>query len=704
MAVFSTYLRTAGVITSVSDELPPSAHAVDVIAAAHGLAAEAFRKRLTSLRANHCPCLMELADGKWLCIAEMGAQGLAVCIDQAGLRQFIALAGLPAARGSWCLRPLVEAEAPAAQPFHLRSLWRSLLPSRRVILPVVLATIAINFLALAIPLATMNILDRVISNAAFSTLYAIAIGVCISIAFDFVLRGLRSLLIDRASARDEVVFSNALFARVLGAKSSARVLPVGIQANTMREIEQVRDYVNSTAIAALGDLPFLILFLAVIWLVAGDVVAVPLLAIPVVIITMLLLQWRLRRVVQASFNDSASKNALAVEVLSGIDTIKNAAAEEWALRQWERSVASQLRHSLMNRRLANLAGNLVTVFQGLTTIALLVYGVHLVTKGEITPGALFAANMLAGRCMGPLGVFAALLSRLQQNRMAISSVRELVGMEQERGEGRQLLCPPPLSNRITLEGVSFAFGKDAPAALSSVSLAITKGERVGVIGAIGSGKSTLGRLLTAHELPQQGQVFFDGISTQHIDPVHLRSSMGILPQSPAFFRANLRDNVLLGRKNISDIDVMQALTRAGAQGWVARQAKGLDTMLGEGGQGLSLGQRQTVALARALVGQPQLIVMDEPTSHLDQQTEIQIQRMLRAMPGGTTLILVTHSPLMLEAVDRLIVVEKGKILLDGQKADVMARLRNVVEQRKAAVPASQSAPVVAVPPAQPEVA
>jgi ATP-binding cassette subfamily C protein LapB len=684
--------RSLGVVDAeqrLAQNTPPAADeaSIDLLCGSVGFVAEPAQAKLVTLRGPDCPCIVQLADGRWLAIIEIAAPRLAVCLDEQDQRQLLTLVDLPEARKSWRLRPQVRIEEPTGALFNSVSLWRSLLPSRDVMFPVVLATVAINFLALAIPLATMNILDRVIANAAFSTLYALAIGVCLSIAFDFLLRGLRSLLIDRASARGEVVFANSLFSRVLGAKAAARVQPVGIQANALREIEQVREYVNASAIAALGDLPFVALFLTVIYIVAGRTVIVPLAAIPVIVVTMLILQWRLRRVVEAGFADTANKNALAIEVLAGVDTVKNACAERWATRQWERAVASQLRHGLLNRRLSNLAGNLVIAFQGLTTIALLVYGVHLVTAGDITPGALFAANMLAGRCLGPLGAFAALISRLQQNRMALQSVAELATMEQERDEDRKLLYPAPFSQRITFENVSFAFAKDAPPAVSAINLSLKKGERVGVIGGIGSGKSTLVRLLTAFEMPAQGQVCFDGVSTQHIDPSHLRGQFGILPQTPAFFRASLRDNVVMGREGLSDLAVMQALARSGAQTWVSRLPKGLDTLLGEGGSGLSSGQRQTLALARALVAVPAMIIMDEPTSHLDQQTEGTVQRTLRGLPPGTTLFLVTHSPALLEAVDRLIVMEKGRILLEGAKADVLAQLRGVVEKRREVSPA-----------------
>lgn len=679
--------RSLGVLDAsrrLAQNVPGAADAaaLDLLCGAVGLMPEFLRANVMALRAHDCPCIVQLTNGRWLAVAEVGAQGLAVCLDGQGRRQLIAAGSLPEVKGTWRLRPQVQIEKAPASPFKSLSLWRSLMPSRDVFVPVVLATAAINVLALAIPLATMNILDRVIANAAFSTLYALAIGVGLAIAFDFLLRGLRSLLIDRASARGEVVFANALFARVLGAKSAARVQPVGIQANALREIEQVRDYVNSSAIAALGDLPFVVLFLAVIFLVAGKTVIVPLFAIPVVVVTMLVLQWRLRRVVEAGFADTANKNALAVEILAGIDTVKNACAETWATRQWERAVASQLRHGLLNRRLSNLAGNLVIAFQGLTTIALLVYGVHLVTAGEITPGALFAANMLAGRCMGPLGAFAALISRLQQNRMALQSVAELADMAQERDPARQLLHPAPFADRITFENASFAFVPDAPPAVAAINTIIRRGERVGIVGGIGSGKSTLVRLLTGFEMPQQGQVCFDGIPTHHIDPAHLRGQLGILPQTPTFFRASLRDNIVMGRGDLSDLAVMQALAKSGAQGWISRMPKGLDTVLGEGGSGLSSGQRQTLALARALVGNPAVVITDEPTSHLDQQTEAQVQKALRGLPQGTTLFLVTHSPLLLEAVDRLIVMEKGRVLLDGAKGDVLAQLRSVVEKRR----------------------
>ncbi|MDZ7824621.1 MAG: ABC transporter transmembrane domain-containing protein [Ahrensia sp.] len=419
--------------------------AVVQFANAAGVVLEPIDSDLWSLRSSQCPVLTQITNGNFIVINDVAHGGLAVCVDTSGKSAPFHLSMFPTGtvQRVWRVRPLLGDERNKIGPEAalIAPLWRAFLPGRSILLPVMLATITINVLALAIPLATMNIFDRVISNAAFNTLWALVIGVVLAASLDFLLRNLRALVMDRASAASDIAVSNSVFGRILGARSSARTASVGIQANALREFEGIREYFNSVAMATLGDLPFVALFLFVIWLVAGTLVVVPMLAIPVIFIAAGIIQNRLRKLVEGGFQDTAHKNSVAIEIAGGIEAIKIAGAEEWAARQWERATASQTRHSLAIRFWTATSIHLVGFFQGITTIGVLAAGVYMVTAGDITPGALFAANMLTARCLGPVAALAALISRLHQVKTAYRSVQALCSMEQERPPERQMLTP-----------------------------------------------------------------------------------------------------------------------------------------------------------------------------------------------------------------------------------------------------------------------
>ncbi|MEL6947699.1 MAG: ATP-binding cassette domain-containing protein [Pseudomonadota bacterium] len=657
--------------------------------------------RPEDIRATDCPFLFHRAvssgaDDGWVVIADMAHAGLATAVDANGKAHPVQLADLKgqASFDVWSVAPLdgpalsdssvvmegrhgKEASGVAPTPRLKTSFW----PPARVMPSLILATFAINVLALSLPLATMNIFDRVISNAAFDTLWVLAIGVVLALVFDFSLRTLRASVLDAASARSDVLLQNSLFGRILGARMGARRMGVGAQVNGLRELDTVRDYFNSSAIATLGDLPFVALYLLVIWLVAGSLVAVPLIAVPVFLLTALLIQLRLRRVVEGAFLDTAHKNTVATEILTGVESVKLSGGERWAAGRWERAVASQLRHSLAVRFWTNLSLHLITFFQGAVAISLLVVGVYAVTAGDLTPGALFAANLLASRCLAPLVAVSALVARWTQVRMARDLVDELSSMESERPDGRQLVQPAQTLRKLQLSDVSFSYSPDLPPVLHGVSLSITQGERIAIIGGIGSGKSTLLRLLSGLEMPTSGRVLADGLSSRDLDLDAWRRLIGVAPQSPAYFAGTVREAVAMGRV-ADDAAISAALKIAGADAWLSGTGLGLDTPIGERGLGFSGGQLQMLAIARAVLGEPKILLLDEPTSHMDGRSEAAFAERLMKLPSRPTRLVVTHRPAMIRACDRLIVMEAGRVAMDGPRADVLRRLREAVDQRR----------------------
>lgn len=559
----------------------------------------------------------------------------------------------------------------------------------------IIATIVVNLIALALPLYTMNVYDRVLPNGAVATLIALSIGAAIAGLFDVTLRTLRQVLLDTASRRADMTLAMRVFGRVLGAKVAPRSSSVGVQASTLREFETLREFYASMTLTAFGDIPFAILFIAVIGYVGGYLAIVPIVAFPLVLLAVLATQRPLARLNEQAFKGAANKNAVLVETLTGMETVKGLGAESWAASRWERSFAEHLRLSNAMRFYSTLGLNIVALAQTIATIAMIVLGAFLVSNGQITAGALMAAMMLLSRALSPLSQIAGLASRLHQARTAQVALQQMVEAAQEREDGAELIALPRLQGNIEFESVRFAYDQDRGAILDGVGLSIKGCERIGVIGVIGSGKSTLLKLITKLHEPGEGRVLLDGVGLSAIDPAWLRIHTGYLGQEAVLFQGSIRENLTIHRPYVSDADLLFAADAAGALDWIGRLPKGLDTRLGERGAGLSGGQKRSLALARALVGRPKLLLLDEPTSEMDSRTEARVIEKLKADLAGRTLIVVTHRPAMLELVDRLVVINSGKIVADGPKAIVLDQLKQqAAEQtRKPGAAAGVAMPV-----------
>jgi len=544
------------------------------------------------------------------------------------------------------------------------------------------ATFAINVLALAMPLFTMNVYDRVLPNAAIETLWALAIGVCIATVFDFIIKLLRGRFVDAGGKRADVLLANKIFGRLLGAKMSGQPPSIGVRANTLREFETLRDFFNSFTLTALGDLPFLFLFIGVIAMVGGALALVPLAAIPIVLGIGWLTQRSLGRLIEESFKETGQKSAVLVEMLTGMDTLKASNAESFAAAKWEVVVAENIRvtHKIRN---VSMVGQLsIQTVQALTQVLIIVLGFFLLVDGKLTMGALIASTMLTGRALQPLGQMGGLLSRLNQARIAYQSLSEIVQAPQEAGDGNRLADNVVPRGVVEFENVSFAYDPESPASLNGVSFKAEPGERIAIIGGIGSGKSTALRLIHGHFEPTAGRVLLDGIPTQQIHPVSLRNRVGLALQQCDLFQGTIRANIALSNPGASDDAIFQAAKTSGALDWILKLPMGLDTPIGERGNGLSGGQRQSIALARALFSEPKVLLLDEPTSDMDPRTEALIVQRLARSYRDSTIIIVTHRPALLDLADRLIVLEGGRKLLDGPKASVMQSLRAMTEKAK----------------------
>ncbi|MEX8517047.1 MAG: type I secretion system permease/ATPase [Leptothrix sp. (in: b-proteobacteria)] len=560
-----------------------------------------------------------------------------------------------------------------------------------------LAALLSNVLMLFTGLFTSVVYDRVIPHQALVTLWSLAIGAFIAIGFDLVARQLRSHLIDQAGKKADLALGALLFRKSLSIRLEHRPDSSGSFAHHMAQLEVVREFSTSATMSALSDLPFVLLFIGMTWLMAGELVVVLLLAVPLILLLTVGVQQLLRRAMTAQQRQQADMHGLVVETVDGIETIRAAGAQGYFQQQYEQANAQAAQSALRSRALSSWVNNVTMVSQQLITVILLVWGVHLIQAGTLTGGALISAVMFAGRAIAPLGSVVSLASRYQGARAALRMLDHLMAQPSEREPGRRYLPQPQMHGALGLREVSFAYShiEHAPQVLKNLQLRIQAGERVAILGKIGSGKSTVLRLLAGLYQPTQGYTEVDGIDLRQIDPTDYRVQIGFVEQEPRLFRGSLRDNVLLGR-DLAGADALgEVLRLTGLDHIAAAHPQGLDLPVGEGGALLSGGQRQLVALARCLVTQPRILLMDEPTSSMDAQTEQQFIQQLKPLLAARTLVVVTHRPAMLELVDRIVVIEAGKIIIDGPKQAVLMALAGQ-RQAPAAMPASPAAGPVSV--------
>ncbi|RMD65103.1 MAG: type I secretion system permease/ATPase, partial [Alphaproteobacteria bacterium] len=540
---------------------------------------------------------------------------------------------------------------------------------------VLIASILINTFAVASPLFIMNVYDRVVPNNAIETLWVLALGVVTVFVFEFIMRNLRAYFVDVAGKNADVLIASRLLEQLMAMKLANKGPSTGAMANNLREFESLREFFTSGTLVALVDLPFVFLFIGVIFLVSGPVAFVPLSVVPLVVLAGLILQFPLRRVIERSHREATQKHALLVETIDGLETIKATAAEGRVQRAWERFVGLTAESSGKARFLSGLATTFAQVSIQLSTVAVIVYGVHLIAAGEITMGALVAATMLTGRALAPLSSIAAMLTRLQQSRVALRSLDAIMKTPVERPADKTFLHRPRLSGHIEMQKVSFAYPGQETKALDGVSFTIRPGEKVGVLGRIGSGKSTIARLLIGLYEPDEGAVLMDGTDIRQIDPADLRRNIGYVSQDNYLFFGSVRDNIAFGAPHMDDKAILRAAYVSGVSDFIRTHPLGFDLQVGERGMALSGGQRQAIVVARALLLDPPILVLDEPTSNMDNSTEATFKRRLGQILANKTLILITHRSSLLSLVERLIIVDSGRIVADGPKDEVLAALK-----------------------------
>lgn len=552
--------------------------------------------------------------------------------------------------------------------------WGPVLAQRFVYRDVLWAALLINLFALAFPIFSMNVYDRVVPNHATETLWVLAIGVTLVLCSDLFIRLLRSHFVDEASARIDVQISASLMERVLGMRLENRPQSVGSFAANLRGFEQVRDFIASSTVTALIDLPFALLFVVVMAWIS------PWLVLPVIGVFVLILvsgyvfQHRLHELSQSSYQAAAQRNATLIESLTGIETIKSQGAESLIQSRWERANQYLSALNVKMRSMSATAMYSTATLQQFVSVCVILIGVYLISERQLTMGGMIAATMLAGRALAPAGQIVGLLMQYQGARTAMTSLEQIMAQPVERPEGSHFIQRPEFKGEIEFRHVSFAYPGQQGHSLDDVSFKINPGERVALIGKVGSGKTTLQKLIMGLYQPSAGAILFDGIDMRQLDPADVRRNLGCVSQDITLFYGSLRENITFGMPHARDDAIVAAADVAGLSEFVQRHPQGFDMPVGERGELLSGGQRQGVGIARAVLHNAPLLLLDEPTSAMDFSTEALVTQRMQAFTEGKTVVLVTHRTSMLSFVDRVIVVDQGKIVADGPRERIMQAL------------------------------
>lgn len=546
---------------------------------------------------------------------------------------------------------------------------------------VLLASFLANVLAVATALFSMQVYDRVVPSNAFDTLWILASGVGIAIVLEFIIRVMRATLVD-VSGRDlELKLSADLFAQVAGMRLRHQPGSTGAFANQVRDFATVREFFTSGTVTAICDLPFVLVFVGVIWFIGGPVAYVVLAGVVLTVLPGILLQKKLARASQENAREAAALNGLLLETISNLETVKAARAEGRLQRTYAQLTATMATTAVKTRGLTSFMTLLVSSIQRLAYAGIIITGVYLISAGELTVGSLIACTLLSSRTMSPMGQVAGLLARWQQVRAALEGLDQIMALPVERPKDRHFVRAASISGRYELDDVVFRHDPEAPPVLSIPDLKIKAGERVALLGGNGAGKSTLLRMMAGLTEPQSGTVLLDSLSMSQIDPIDRRRQIGYLPQSVALFQGSLRDNLLLDHGLHSDEELLAALDAVGLGAFVRRHVRGLDLRL-SGNANVSGGQRQSIGLARVLLQDPKVVLLDEPTAAFDHLTENKVITHMKTWLEGRTTIISTHKRELLALTDRAIVLKDGKVARDGDLLQILNAARSNAVQKK----------------------
>ena len=572
---------------------------------------------------------------------------------------------------------------------------------RGVFFEAVFATLMVSIFGLTSAMYTMQVYDRVVPTQGFSTLWVLTIGVALAIGFELTMKLVRSHMVDKACKYIDLELSSVFFGKALDIRADARPRTVGTFASQIRHFESVRNFMTSSTLFILADLPFALLFIGVIYLIAGPVAYVPLAIIPLSLLIGVIMKGPIERYTQEHMQESNRKNGLLIEAIDGIESIKAANAEWKLLDRWRQLTALISQSELKTRLLSTGSQSAAQSIQQVSYVGIIATGAYAISNGDLTMGGLIACSIISGRALTPLTQFPNLIVQWKNAKIALEALDGIMAMPSETTPER-IIVPDRCDGHVEVKDLSFTYGENMPS-VEVPKLVLKRGERAAILGTVGSGKSTLIKLMSSLYQAQQGRVFLDGVDMTQIAPDFIREHIGYLPQDVRLFNGSLRENLVLGLPALSDSQIIRAATLTGLDGAIRNHPMGLEIPISEGGKGLSGGQRQLVGLTRLLLARPEILMLDEPTASMDAQLENKVMKHLfEELPKDATVLVATHKAGVLKYVDRLIVMDSGKVIMDGPKEAVIAKLN---EQAQAALAAQAKQSQVAeesAPPAQQE--
>lgn len=553
--------------------------------------------------------------------------------------------------------------------------WDSMKRNLPIYKQVAIISLFINIFILATPLFTMNVYDRVLPNNAMETLWVLFMGISFIMIFDLVMKTIRSYFLGIASKRADTVMSNKIFTHLLNIKMSARPSSTGQFVSRLQSFETVREFFTSATIAAIVDLPFVFIFLGVIFFIAGPLAYITLATVTISILVSWYMQRPLRAIVEKSVKEEQIKQTTLIETVTGLEIIKSVRAQNRMKTLWDKSIDRTVHYADQGHFLSQTITYFTAFIAQFSNIAIVAGGVYLASEGELTMGGIIAAMMLNGRVIAPVSQIVGMIVRYDRTMLSLNNLDEVMSMPVEK-ENKSYISRPDLRGDIEVKDLEFSYDEQNYKILKEINLKIKDGEKVAILGKIGSGKSTLLKIIMNLYEPSSGSILFDGVDTRQIDPVDLRKSLGVVPQEPFLFMGSIKDNITIGEQFVTDEEVLKVAKIAGLNEFLGKHEAGFDLQVGERGEGLSGGERQSVTLARALISNPNVIVLDEPTNSMDRQAETYFINRVKEIIKDKTLILVTHKTSLLKLVDRVIILEDGKILVDGPKEEVFKNIND----------------------------
>ena len=553
--------------------------------------------------------------------------------------------------------------------------WSTLKLSAGIYKDVLYASLLINLFVLASPLFTMNVYDRVVPNNAIETLWVFAIGVMIVYIIDTVLKFTRTYLLESAAKKSDIIMSSIIFEKVLDLKMANHPASVGSFASNLKDFDSIRSFLTNATMAAVIDLPFTVIFLAVIAYIGGGIVMIPIVTITLILAYAFFIKKPLRASIESTHEASAKKSSILIESLNNIETLKTLGTMGQIQYKWEESTGEIAGKSLKSRLLSASIPTITQLLIQLNTVMIIVYGVYMIQEFELSMGGLIAIVILTGRTLAPMGQVASLMTNYEDTKTSYETLNEIISQPSERPDGKKFVQRPDFSGHIEFVDVTFSYPNTDVPALKNASFVIEPGEHVGIIGRIGSGKSTIQKLLLGLYEPDSGQILIDGIDINQIDPADLRKNMSYVAQDIMLFRGTIKDNITFKASHATDGAMIRAAQISGASEFIKKHPKGYEMPIGERGLGLSGGQRQSVGIARAFLLDAPIMLMDEPSNAMDQITEAKLLDNLTAALKSTTSILVTQKMNLLKIVDRVLVLNEGRIIIDAPKEEALLKLQ-----------------------------